>query len=369
MNRIRLILLTFGSIALLPFAIDGRGFGGRGSFGGGFSGGRSFGGFNNFGGDRGYGGGFGGDRSFSGGFGGDRGYGGGFGGDRSLGGSFDNFGRTGVGMGGVGRPGVGVGGVGRPGIGMGGVGRPGVGVGNEGLGRYGAYGSYGARGYHVQAWNHGYLADRGAVIRGNFYHWNCFTAGWWGRYPGAWVAPGWAAATAWSTATWSSLAAWCSIPEQPVYYDYGNTVTYQDNQVYVNGDDAGSAADYNQQAITLATQGAQATPTTSDQWKPLGVFALVQGTEENSDNLFQLAINKEGIIRGNYYNGLMDQTTPVNGSTDKKTQRVAWTIGKNMDRVFEVGLENLTKEQTPVLVHMGKDHTEQWILVRIKQEN
>ena len=54
----------------------------------------------------------------------------------------------------------------------------------------------------------------------------------------------------------------------------------------------------------------------------------MQGQETTSNNIFQLAVDKNGIIRGNYYDGLMDTTTPVYGSVQKSTQRVAWTIGK-----------------------------------------
>lgn len=211
------------------------------------------------------------------------------------------------------------------------------------------------------------MAGHATAVRNSFYHWDCFTPGWLGRYPTAWTATGLAAASTWNAATWTSVASFCSIPEQPVCYDYGNTVTYQDNSVYVNGENTGPAPDYNQQAITLATQGAQATTQPAEEWKPLGVFALVQGTEQSSDNLFQLAVNQAGVIRGNYYDGMMDQTTPISGTVDKKSQRAAWMIGSKKERVFEAGLENLTKDETTVLVHMGKDHTEQMLLVRMKK--
>jgi hypothetical protein len=73
------------------------------------------------------------------------------------------------------------------------------------------------------------------------------------------------------------------------------------------------------------------------------------------------------VIRGNYYDGLMDSTTPVYGSVDPKSQRAAWTIGKKNDRVFEAGISNLTADQCPVLIHIGKDRTQQWRLVRMQQ--
>ena len=52
---------------------------------------------------------------------------------------------------------------------------------------------------------------------------------------------------------------------------------------------------------------------------------------------------------------------------DKKTQRVAWVVEDKKNIIFDTGLYNLTKDETPVLVHMGKDKTEQWLLVRLKQ--
>ena len=135
----------------------------------------------------------------------------------------------------------------------------------------------------------------------------------------------------------------------------------------MNGDDVGTAAQYAQQAATLATQGQEAKPPEKAKWQPLGVFALVQGEEKTSNTLFQLAIDQDGIIRGNYYDALMGSTTPVYGSLDRKTQRAAWIIGDNKSTVFETGIYNLTKEQTPVLVHFGKDKTQQWLLVRMEQ--
>ena len=96
-------------------------------------------------------------------------------------------------------------------------------------------------------------------------------------------------------------------------------------------------------------------------------IALVQGDDKTSNNIFQLAVNKDGIIRGNYYDGLLDSTTEVYGSVDKKTQRAAWTIGKKKDRVFEAGVYNLTQSECPCLVHIGTQKTDQMLLVRVEQ--
>jgi hypothetical protein len=35
--------------------------------------------------------------------------------------------------------------------------------------------------------------------------------------------------------------------------------------------------------------------------------------------------------------------------------------------VVETGLYNLTKDESPCLIHFGKDKSEQWLLVRMKK--
>ncbi len=154
----------------------------------------------------------------------------------------------------------------------------------------------------------------------------------------------------------------------PIYYDYGNTVTYQDDSVYMNGQAMGTSEQYYQQAQDLADTGTEAQSSDDEKWMPLGVFALSHDQQNKANLILELAVSKEGIIRGNYTATLTDDTKPIHGSVDKKTQRAAWTIGDNKNNVIETGIYNLTKDQAPVLVHFGKEKTEQWLLVRLNQD-
>ncbi|MBA4188856.1 MAG: hypothetical protein C0467_12735 [Planctomycetaceae bacterium] len=228
---------------------------------------------------------------------------------------------------------------------------------------------YGAGGVHSTAyWSGGYMTTRAGYVRTGFGYYGTFNAGWYTAHPGCWVAAGWAPGFAWNFATYPVIATYCSIPAiNPPNYDYGSTVVYQDNTVYMDGQPQGTAQQYADQATAIATQGQTATAAPTEDWKPLGVYALVQGDEKTSNNIFQLAVNKDGIIRGNYYDGLMDTTTDVYGSVDKKTQRAAWTIGKKKDRVFEAGVYNLTQPQCSCLLHLGAQKTDQMMLVRVEQ--
>jgi hypothetical protein len=214
------------------------------------------------------------------------------------------------------------------------------------------------------------LSGRGAYVRRTFGYYNAFTPAWYRRYPGAWVAAGWLAGSVWTAATWASCMSTVGYAAStaPFMYDYGDVVTYQDGAVYSGDEELATEVEYADQATQIAETGQKVQPGTDEKWQPLGVFAMVKGDETTSDNIFQLALNKEGVVRGNYYNALTDSVQPVYGALDKKSQRVAWTVGDRKDTVFEAGLYNLTREQTTMLVHFGKDRTEQYELFRVEQQ-
>ncbi len=218
----------------------------------------------------------------------------------------------------------------------------------------------------------GYVAPsvrnaQGWAVRNAYYGHNLFTPAWYRRHPNAWAAAG-VAAAAWTAATWSGVSDWLGCDSTPEDYDYGSTVIYQGDTVYVEGQPVGSSDQYYNEASSLADTGT-AQPSDRSKWMALGVFAMVQGTQTDPTMIFQLAFNRQGIIKGTYFNKMTGSTLPVHGAVDKKTQRVAWTVGDNKSTVFDTGLYNLTKDQAPALVHFGKDRTQEWLLVRLKDKD
>lgn len=237
---------------------------------------------------------------------------------------------------------------------------------------------------------YGYVASsaryaQAAAVRGGFYAWDMFTPAWYAANPYAWNPYARTAAqltsTAWTVANWGTLGPWLACTGQPLYYNYGQNVVYQDNAVAVNGQPQGTPEEYYQQASQLAATGApaagDATDAASDpaaasagddqqEWLPLGVFAMTRGDQKDSHLTIQLAVNKAGVIRGNYTDTVTHNTLPVQGSVNKETQRVAWTIGKNTKNVIETGVYNLTQDECVALAHFGPDRTEQWLLVRLQ---
>jgi hypothetical protein len=93
----------------------------------------------------------------------------------------------------------------------------------------------------------------------------------------------------------------------------------------------------------------------------------VRGKEQTFDKIFQLAVNMDGALRGNHYDAFADSALLVYGSVDKEVRRAAWSIGDKQEVVFEAGIANLTRDEAPVLVHYGRDNTQQFTLVRVEK--
>jgi hypothetical protein len=169
-------------------------------------------------------------------------------------------------------------------------------------------------------------------------------------------------------ATLAGFAGYSAYAAAPAYYDYGETVVYSGDTVVFNGETEVPAEQYAQQATEIANVGTEAKADPKQgEWQQLGVFAMVDEGETKSTNLFQLAINKEGVIGGEYYNALTDETSPVAGSVNKTTQRAAWRVADKKFPVYEAGIANLTKDETTMLVHFSKEKAQQFALVRIQK--
>ena len=217
------------------------------------------------------------------------------------------------------------------------------------------------------------LAADGDAVRGAYGYPGTFDSGWWGDHPNAWGYAGWGNDWAWGASDWPVMAGWWSMPVDsvPVDYDYGNNITYQNDTVYYGTKPMESTTAYYQQAQNLAQSvpvaPAKLNRSLAKDWKPLGVYSLVQGGQSNTNMMFQIAVNKKGAIKGNYYNALTDETKPISGAIDKKNMRAAWTVGGNKNVVYDTGLANLLKKQSSVLVHLGKEKAQQWTLVKLQQ--
>ncbi|CAN5509440.1 hypothetical protein BH10CYA1_BH10CYA1_40540 [soil metagenome] len=159
-----------------------------------------------------------------------------------------------------------------------------------------------------------------------------------------------------------------SVNSSPTEYDYGTNITYQNNQVYYGSGSVGSTVEYYDQAQALVQSIPASTVTTSNKkdWKPLGVYCLVHGTPTGDDTVIQLAVNKKGAIKGTYCNARTNEAKHIQGAVDRKGWRAVFTVGSDKNVIYDTGLSNLLKPQSPILIHFGKDKTQQWTLVKLQ---
>lgn len=140
--------------------------------------------------------------------------------------------------------------------------------------------------------------------------------------------------------------------------------------MYVNDTLVGDAAAYGRSVFALAdaTPTAEAMSPQSDEWLPLGTFAVLPPNDDDKtpSQTLQLAINKQGGVSGVLFDLSADTATPIHGSVDRSTQRLAFTLGADSTAVAETGLYNLTKGKVSVLVHQQNEKTRVDTLVRLK---
>jgi len=189
-----------------------------------------------------------------------------------------------------------------------------------------------------------------------------------------------------------ALTSWCvglatSGHDQPISYDYGDNVYVDNSTVYMDGKPLASEQEYAGQAIQYASVAVPAPPEVSDSanmtpdqdaamqayadnWMALGVFAVARDQDDNSSPKYflQLAVSKDGYIAGTCFDSIKDETQPITGSVDKTSQRAAWKVADNNDVVMETGIYNLTQDTAPMLIHFGKEKTENRLLVRMEEK-
>jgi hypothetical protein len=223
-------------------------------------------------------------------------------------------------------------------------------------------------------WNNWRHDNRNFVYNNWHNHWhdhdwhghNWWNNNWWNRW--GWRNPYYPRFNYWGWTAWPALTGWVNYGwQQPVYYNYGDNVYYDDGQVYYGDQPVASADEYAQQALAIALDQ-PATPPAPEDWMPLGVYAITtdgQPTDAEPSMYLQLAVSKQGVISGTFQNSDTDTAYQVEGMVDKETQRAAWVPKDKQFPVMETGMGNLTQDTTPALIHFADGTTQQWLMVRL----
>lgn len=187
----------------------------------------------------------------------------------------------------------------------------------------------------------------------------------WSDHP-AWGA--WAITRPYRWASWGAYSGWVGYGAvEPIYYNYGENVYYQDGSVYYGDQAVATAEEYATQAEQIVAAAPEA-PSADAEWMPLGVFALTQDGQPTGTTpsvYMQLAVDKSGVLAGTLYDSGTNKTQQLEGMVDKKSQRAAWGVVGKQRPIIETGVYNLTQDSSPALLHFADGQTQQWLLVRL----
>lgn len=218
-----------------------------------------------------------------------------------------------------------------------------------------------------QQWNSNRVARRNQV-RSQVRRYPIRNPGFWRDHPN-WARWRWNRPYRW--ATWAALGSWFSWgSSQPAYYSYGDNVYYEGDSVYYGEEAVATADEYAEQAQYIASTGSTDQLADDTEWLELGVFALTQDGEESGPPpsfYVQLAVTKEGVIAGTFYNNDNESSQALEGAIDKDSQRAAWVVKDQQWPIMETGLDNLTKDEAPALLHFDDGSTQQWLMVRLEE--
>ena len=189
-----------------------------------------------------------------------------------------------------------------------------------------------------------------------------FTPAWYSEHPDAWqyTHPH---ADLWAVAGVAGLTNWLGYPATATTTTAATSTTVA----------AASAT------TTAAGTEAAATATSTDdnasnaaalppdlEWMPLGVYATGPKDAAQAHVYQQLAVSKQGELKGNYYDSITNTTQPVSGSIDRETRKASWKVGGKGGATFETTLDALMKTPSDVTMKSGSA-THEWELVQVQK--
>ncbi len=166
-----------------------------------------------------------------------------------------------------------------------------------------------------------------------------FTPDWYAKHPEAW-RPAKSSADWWKTADVATVSAWLGQPVQPVQPVTAAGTAADDAGAVATAGGADIGADGLQSVLVLPAGHQNAVGPADSDWLPLGVFAVVPlGVAQQSGqahNYQQLAIDRQGTIKGNFFDTISGTVQPITGTVDRTalnaTSKASWTVGANGSR-------------------------------------
>lgn len=186
-----------------------------------------------------------------------------------------------------------------------------------------------------------------------------FTPAWYSEHPDAWqyTHPH---ADLWAVAGVAGLTNWLGYPAAAASATAATSTTVAAATATTTA--AGTAA----AATATSANSNAATPPSDVEWMPLGVYATGPKDATQAHVYQQLAVSKQGELKGNYYDSITNTTQPVSGSIDRETRKASWKVGGKGGATFETTLDALMKTPSDVTMKSGGAEHE-WELVQVQK--
>jgi len=184
-----------------------------------------------------------------------------------------------------------------------------------------------------------------------------FSKAWYAQHPNAWKIAHPYAGPAAAAVTTAAIATWFAVPATAG--GYTTVVTEGDTYVgdtYVTSEPS-AAPNQDTHDASIANN--------PNEWMDLGVFTLKPMDQANATRMLQLAVAKDGTLRGSHYDLLSEETDPIQGSVDKEQLEATWTIGNSHSVSFNAPLDELTKPVGNVMIHLPDGKTVPWVTERV----
>lgn len=185
-----------------------------------------------------------------------------------------------------------------------------------------------------------------------------FSAPWYAEHPNAWQAThphadAWAAATATGVAAWLG---WTAYGDTPTYGgSYSTTYVYEQP----SDDSDNSSADESD-----ATDDNQSNADgDEDEWLALGTYSVQSDSGEPTSRYFQLSTNRQGELRGVYYDEISGNSQNLSGTIDESSHVATWSLDANRATTFRANLSDLTQATGSVAVTQASGE-QQWRIAR-----
>jgi len=188
-----------------------------------------------------------------------------------------------------------------------------------------------------------------------------FTPAWYSEHPDAWqyTHPH---ADLWAVAGVAGLTNWLGYPAA------ATSATAATSTTVAAAIATTTAAGTEATATATSTDGnaSSAAAPPDLEWMPLGVYATGPKDAAQGHVYQQLAVSKQGELKGNYYDSITNTTQPVSGSIDRETRKASWKVGGKGGATFETTLDALMKTPSDVTMKSGGAEHE-WELVQVQK--